>query len=182
MVENINGIPRRKFAKLLNLTEKLKFKRLSGRRRLGKSNHAAYILTKKLDVVSYGENNYRNSLTNITKHAEHDAIKNINRSTFKKNKTYSIFVTKLSPKIGQLGNSSCCIRCQLRLLKSGIKINKVYYSVNGGIACSHLNNLDTYITERDRNIYNSGATKVLAELGSCSCDDEDNDDKRKIDF
>jgi tRNA(Arg) A34 adenosine deaminase TadA len=148
---NPNRIPRKKFEKLLGLTEEMKRRRLSRIDTFNKSNHAAFILTKDFEIISYGENNYRNMPESMSCHAERQAISNIKQDRLKYNKSYYLFVTKLSPKIGCLGESACCVRCRAMLLNSNLKISRVYYSINNGIAYRNTNQLPIHISERDRN-------------------------------
>ena len=161
---NPDNIPRKKFDKLLGLTNIMKGRRLGCQETKHKSNHAAFILTKNLDVVSYGENHSRNMPDQLTVHAERQAIKNIKQDRLKYNKSYCLFVTKLSPKQGKLGESLCCIRCNLMLLQSNIKISRVYYSIENGIACCNVNNLPLHVTERDRRTCHSH--RVIDKLTS----------------
>ena len=72
---NPNNIPKKKFEKLLGLTDTMRDRRLSNTAvTKHKSNHAAFILTKNLDVISYGENNCRNLPDCMSTHAERQAI------------------------------------------------------------------------------------------------------------
>jgi len=159
---NPNNIPKKKFDKLLGLADTLKNKRLCSQSTKHKSNHAAFILTKNLDIVSYGENNYRNMPDCMSTHAERQAIKNIKQDRLKYNKSYCLFVTKISSKQGKLGNSLCCTRCNLMLLESNIKITKIYYSVDNGIAYCNINNIPYHVTERDKRCCSS--CKVIDKL------------------
>jgi len=158
---NPNEIPRKKFHKLLGLTEEMKKRRLSKKETFNKSNHAAVILTKDFEVISYGENHYRNMPDNMSCHAEMDAIMNIKQDAFKYNKTYYLFVVKLSAKIGSLGESACCLRCRAMLRESNIKFGKIYYSIPNGIASSNVSHLPIHISERDRKESNMESLKKL---------------------
>lgn len=151
MAVNPNSIPRKRFDKLLELADEMKRRRLAKLDTFGKSNHAAFILTKDFEVISYGENHYRNVPHSMSCHAERDAIMNIKQDRFKYNKTYYMFVVKLSNKMGSLGESACCVRCRAMLMNSKIKISRVYYSVENGITYRNVNNLPIHISERDRN-------------------------------
>ena len=159
---NPDNISARKFNKRLDLTEFMKDKRLSNQNQNQKSNqksiHSAVILTNKFDLISYGENNYRK--TQFSNHAETDAIRNI--KNIKQNKKYYLFVTKFSQHIGKLGNSCCCIKCNLFLLQNYIKINKIYYSIEDGIACRKLDELPIHISELDRKKNNEKTLKKLS--------------------
>ena len=148
---NPNKIPRKKFNKLLGLAEEMKKRRLSKNRTYNKSTHAAVVLTKDFEIISYGENHYRNMPESMSCHAEMDAIMNIKQDRFKYHKNYYLFVIKLSPKIGSLGESACCLRCRAMLRESDIKFSKIYYSIPNGIASSNVNRLPIHISERDRN-------------------------------
>ena len=148
---NPNNIPRKKFNKLLELVNEMKKRRLSKCKTFTKSTHAAVVLTKDFKVISYGENHYRNMPESMSCHAEMDAIKNIKQDRFKYHKSYYLFVIKLSPKIGSLGESACCLRCRAMLRKSDIKFSKIYYSIPNGIASSNVSDLPIHISERDRN-------------------------------
>lgn len=147
---NPNRIPRKKFNRLLGLAEEMKKRRLSKNRTFDKSTHAAVILSKDFQVISYGENHYRNMPDRMSCHAEMDAIMNIKQDRVKYNKTYYLFVIKLSPKIGSLGESACCLRCRAMLQSANIKFGKIYYSIPHGIAASTVNHLPIHISERDR--------------------------------
>ena len=87
---------------------------------------------------------------------------NIKHDRLKYNKGYCIFVTKLSPKKGLLGESLCCSRCNLMLHQSSVKISKIYYSIENGIACCNLNDIPIHVTERDKNLCNSH--KIINKL------------------
>lgn len=151
MAVNPKRIPRKRFEKLLELTNEMKRRRLSRLDTYSKSNHAAFILTKDFEVVSYGENHYRNVPCSMSCHAEKDAIMNIKQDRFKYNKTYYMFVIKVSNKIGSLGESACCVRCREMLMNNKINFSRVYYSVENGITYRNINNLPIHISERDRN-------------------------------
>lgn len=158
---NPDNIPKKRFDKLLELANIMKNRRL-GCKSNHKSNHAAFILTKNLDVISYGENHSRRMPDQMTIHAERQAIMNIKQDRLKYNKTYCMFVTKLSPKKGLLGESLCCTRCNLMLQQSNIKITKIYYSIENGIACCNLNDIPIHVTERDRRLCHSH--KIIDKL------------------
>ena len=151
MWANPSRIPRKKFNRLLGLAEEMKRRRLSKVDTFNKSTHAAFILSKDLEIISYGENHYRNMPDSMSCHAEMDAIMNIKQDRFKYNKTYYLFVVKLSPKIGCLGESACCLRCRAMLRESNIKFGKIYYSIPHGISSSNVLQLPIHISERDRN-------------------------------
>lgn len=152
MEVNPSNIPKKKFDKLLGLADKLRDKRLIEKSTKHKSNHAAFILTKNFDVISYGENHCRNVPNSMSVHAERQALKNIKLDRLKHNKSYYMFVTKLSPRKGLLGESMCCARCNLMLRQSDVKISRVYYSVENGIDYCNINDLPIHITERDRRL------------------------------
>jgi hypothetical protein len=163
MLVNPNNIPKKKFDKLLGLTATLRDRRLyNNQTTRHKSNHAAFILTKNLDIISYGENNCRNVPDSMSTHAEVQAIRNIKQDRLKYNKTYCLYVTKLSPSLGLLGDSLCCTRCNLMILQNEIKITKIYYSIDSGIAYCNVNNLPIHITERDKKSCSS--CKVINKL------------------
>lgn len=149
---NFDNIPKKKLEKLLKLTKKIKVRRLINNQPDDfKSKHAALILDKKFEVLSYGENNCRKTPEMMTIHAEKQAFYNFNHSKYKKNKKYYLYVVKLSNKEGLLGNSACCIRCRnLILEKYNIKISKVYYSIKNGIRCCNPNKLPIHISGKDR--------------------------------
>ena len=147
---NPTQICQKKYDRLMGLTEEMKRRRLSKIESFNKSTHAAFILTKDFEIVSYGENHCRNMPDSMSCHAEMDAILNIKQDRFKYNKTYYLFVVKLSPRIGNLGESACCLRCRAMLRNSNIKFSKVYYSIAHGFASSNVHQLPIHISERDR--------------------------------
>jgi tRNA(Arg) A34 adenosine deaminase TadA len=155
MIDNPNNIPKKKFDRLLELSNIAAGKRTPTE----VYNHAAFILTKQFNIVSYGENNRRKISQNMTTHAEIQALQNIKHSKIKNN-SYYLFVIKASPKIGKLGNSSCCAKCTLKILESNIKISRVYYSIENGISYYATSNIPIYITVRDRDKYNDDESKI----------------------
>jgi deoxycytidylate deaminase len=79
-------------------------------------------------------------------HAEHNALQKFMRLNKKrrlvKNKEHIDIVVIRLTRSGVIGYSRPCMNCLLRLTKSGISINNVYYSDGeGSIICERFNNM-----------------------------------------
>lgn len=148
-MKNPKNIPKKRFEKLLTLIEFLKNRRVEIYTK-HKSKHYALLLTKNFDIVSFGENHFRKVPKTMSVHAEKQCILNSSRSFLKRNKSYYLFVTKLSPREGYCSSSCCCIRCKNYLLHCPLKISRIYYTNENGITFQNIQDIPTYFTEKDR--------------------------------
>jgi cytidine deaminase len=88
------------------------------------------------NLLSYGENMYKDSYERGTIHAEHNAVQKLptlpRKSRLKK---IDLLVIRTS-RVGTLGNSKPCVHCltilKTKLPEKGYSLQKVYYSEAGG--------------------------------------------------
>lgn len=94
-----------------------------------------------------------------------------------------MIVIKVSKTGGNLTNSKLCEKCVLMVnklsIKTGIKINKIYYSLNNDTMIK--TNIENLINSEDQHISsyfkNSGYKSHLIDCDCCDEDDEEDDDE-----
>lgn len=144
-----------------NVVDYLKKKRLESIT-YSSSHHACALVPVHLrgdleKSIIYGENHIRPN-TNGSFHAEHHALSKI-LDQGKRNKKYNLYVIKTSKTGINMTNSRLCERCVLAVnnaKKSGIKINKIFYTNNENgltsISSTQLyNSTDHYVTNFYKN-------------------------------
>lgn len=93
--------------------------------------HVALILSKNGKVVSVGINTLLLTKEACSEHAEEAALIKMRKrkmnTEYEKRDRYDILVVRIT-KGGQFAESRPCPKCIERMRKSGIKINRVYYT------------------------------------------------------
>lgn len=181
------SIPRRRLERLNHLAGSLAKRRIpvnsEGKSIIGfksKANHAAYLLNDrggaKMWPIVYGENHHRGRTYNAI-HAEHDVIRRAN-GKYSNQKSYSLLVIKISNGGGLFGHSNCCLRCQWMLVKSPVRISRVYYSTPDGISVGKPGSMTPHLCEMDRKIEGRGAD-FCARLG-LHCQEEETEEEEDL--
>lgn len=132
----------------------------------------------------YGENQYKNTFNSI--HAEVCVMKKVARyysdkSKKQNKKKFNMMVIKISKTGSKLGMSRLCERCVLAVnnihKKTGIKINKIYYSNHdGGIVKTTPNKLLKRTDHHVSRFYkNTGYKPSLCCCTELEINDEDDE-------